>query len=66
VGLFLFGIRNHDEKYLVASSPFFSPYCPTSTLIGFWLMLVSKIESWILYLILISWWAVLIIPTVIK
>jgi hypothetical protein len=66
VGLLLVGLRKKDEKMLLASSPFFSPYCPISTLIGLWMMLAVKLETWILYVVLAAWWGADILQAVIK
>lgn len=61
VGLFAAGLRKKDDQLLLSSSPFFSPYCPGSTLTGFWLMLVAKLETWMLYLVLVTWWGALVL-----
>jgi hypothetical protein len=50
--------KQKDDRYLIASSPFFMPYAAYSSLIGPWIALCSTLEDWQAGFILIVWWAV--------
>ena len=49
--------QKKDDRYLIASSPFFLPYAATSSLIGPWIALCGMLEDWQAAIILVSWWA---------
>jgi hypothetical protein len=63
LALAFFGWKYHDEKYLVGSSPFFSPYAATSTMLGPLMLLVSKVKNWQAVLIVCSYWIISILIT---
>jgi hypothetical protein len=50
------GWKKDDETYLVGASPMFSPYGATSTLLGPFMFLASKLKEWQLLLIFLAWW----------
>ena len=50
-------MQKNDDRYLIASSPFFLPYAATSSLIGPWIALSSMLEDWQAVVVLVVWWA---------
>jgi hypothetical protein len=54
------GIRQRDERLLVAGSPFVSPYAATSSFIGPWLVALSYLSNWQAVALFASWWGVII------
>jgi hypothetical protein len=58
IALILFGVRRHDERFLVTASPFLSPYAATSSLLGPWLVVTSLLSEWEAVLVWLSWWGV--------
>jgi hypothetical protein len=60
VALLLLGIKRNDEKFLIAASPFLSPYAATSSLLGPWLALVYFLKDWEAALVFIAWWGAVI------
>ncbi len=57
VVLTLVGLERNDERFWVGASPFFAPYAATSTLLGPWMLLVTKIKDWQAIAALLAWWA---------
>ena len=55
--LLLRAIERRDERYLMASSPFFLPYAATSSLIGPWVALCGFLKDWQALIVLLAWWA---------
>jgi hypothetical protein len=60
VGLVLIGMRRKDLRWLMAASPFFSPYVATSSLAGVWFAACSALTTWQAALVLVSWWAAIL------
>lgn len=48
--------QKKDDRYLIASSPFFMPYAATSSLLGPWIALSSMLEDWQAAVVLVVWW----------
>ena len=63
--LILLGLRRQDARWLVAASPFLSPYAPMSSLLGPWLALASTLKDWEAGLVWLSWWGAVIYRAVI-
>ncbi len=62
VGLALLwlGIRDKDERLLVASSPFLSPYASTHSLLGPWIALLTWLSPAPGTIALLTWWSAII------
>ncbi|MCQ3933134.1 MAG: hypothetical protein DPW16_22020 [Chloroflexi bacterium] len=62
LGLFfgLQGIRYHNEKLLVAASPFLVPYAALSSFIGVWLVALSDLNRWQAMALWVGWWLVVL------
>ncbi|MBZ0320288.1 MAG: glycosyltransferase 87 family protein [Anaerolineae bacterium] len=62
LGLFflLQGIRDHDEKLLIAASPFLVPYAALSSFIGVWLVALSYLNRWQSAALFMGWWLVVL------
>lgn len=62
LGLFflLQGIRDHDEKLLIAASPFLVPYAALSSFIGVWLVALSYLNRWQAVALFVGWWLVVL------
>jgi hypothetical protein len=56
VALLLMGVKQKNEKLLLAASPFLSPYATTSSLLGPWFALAGFLESWEAALVFFTWW----------
>jgi hypothetical protein len=56
VGILLLGIRRKDERFLIAASPFLSPYAATSSLLGPWMALASLLKGWEATIVFVTWW----------
>lgn len=56
LAMLLLGVRRKDERFLIAASPFLSPYAATSSLLGPWLALASFLRGWEATVIFLSWW----------
>lgn len=54
------GIRQRDERLLVAGSPFVSPYAATSSFIGPWIVALSYLNNWQAVALFASWWGAII------
>ncbi|MFN8379397.1 MAG: hypothetical protein U0452_12075 [Anaerolineae bacterium] len=50
------GISRKDERFLIAGSPFLSPYAALSTMIGPWIVAVSFLKTWQVAAVWASWW----------
>jgi len=58
--LLALGVSRKDERFLIAGSPFLSPYAALSTLIGPWIAAVSFLKPWQTLLVLASWWGAVV------
>jgi hypothetical protein len=56
VALAVKGFQRKDDRLLIASSPFLSPYAATSSLIGPWIAVVTFLTSWQAAIVWASWW----------
>jgi hypothetical protein len=56
IALVLLGVRRKNERFLIAASPFLSPYAATSSLLGPWLTLTSLLKGWEATIVFIAWW----------
>jgi hypothetical protein len=59
LAMLLYGFRRKDERFLVAASPFLSPYAASSSLIGPWLALLSILKTRESLLVWMAWWGAL-------
>ncbi len=50
------GLQRRDERFLIAASPFLSPYAALSSLFGLWLAAVTFLEDWQAAVVFASWW----------
>lgn len=60
VGMLALGIGRKDDRYLVASSPFLSPYITTSSLYGVWLVVLTALNDWQAGLVFAAWWGAIL------
>ena len=58
--LILLGISRKDERWLVAASPFLSPYAATSSLLGPWMVACSFLKGWQALVVLLAWWGAVV------
>lgn len=58
--LLALGVSRKDERFLIAGSPFLSPYAALSTMIGPWIAAVSFLKPWQTLLVLGSWWGAVV------
>jgi hypothetical protein len=56
VAIIIRGIEKKDERYFLASSPFFLPYSTVGNLVGIWLVVCTAFKEWQIALVLIVWW----------
>lgn len=56
----LLGVSRKDERFLIAGSPFLSPYAALSTMIGPWIAAVSFLKPWQALVVLASWWGAVV------
>jgi hypothetical protein len=60
VGLICFGIERDEERFFVAASPFLSRYATIGNFAGVILVVISVMKSWQAFILVLTWWAVLI------
>lgn len=56
LAILLLGVKRQDERFLIAASPFLSPYAATSSLLGPWIALASYLNRWETLLVFLAWW----------
>lgn len=56
LGIAFYGMNRKDERFLIAASPFFSPYAAISSLLGPWVALATLLKPWQATAVLIVWW----------
>jgi len=59
VALALLGVRRKDERFLLASSPFFLPYAATSSFLGPWIVASTLLRDWEAIVVILTWWSVI-------
>jgi hypothetical protein len=60
IGLIALGLSRKDDRFLLASSPFLSPYITMSSMISVWLAVVVSLAEWQAALIFAAWWGAVI------
>jgi hypothetical protein len=60
VGLIGLGLARKDERFLLSSSPFLSPYITMSSLIGPWLAALTGLNDWQAGLVFAVWWGAIV------
>jgi len=60
VALLAMGFARKDERFLISSSPFLSPYITMSNLAGPWLAALTALTDWQAGLVFAAWWGVVI------
>ncbi len=58
--LILVGLSRSDERFLIAGSPFLSPYAAISTMIGPWIAATSFLKPWQVVVVWLSWWGAVV------
>lgn len=58
LGLAYYGRHLQDEKFLLAASPFFSPYAATSSMLGPLFLLMSKLNNWQAVFSVVMYWII--------
>jgi hypothetical protein len=58
--LLLLGVTRKDARFLIAGSPFLSPYAALSTLIGPWIAAVTFLKPWQVAVVWASWWGAVV------
>ncbi|GAB4421319.1 MAG: hypothetical protein Kow00106_18190 [Anaerolineae bacterium] len=58
--LIVVGIQRHDERLLIAGTPFLSPYAALSSLAGPWIASITWLNDWQAIAVFVSWWGAVV------